>query len=114
MLAGVLGLLRFVSSSPAVAVPTAGTAGTQSAARRRLASTPAGMVQHGSLTFRIQRVTRSSYGIVRILDDRFLGTFSCGQTLSVEPEAGIDGAYLLGIARIAVRACRTDWFRRAS
>ncbi|HEY3498958.1 MAG TPA: hypothetical protein VGK73_29910 [Polyangiaceae bacterium] len=71
--------------------------------------TPAGMVQVGSLTYRIFGVTKERYGVTRVLDDRFLGTFLDRPCLVLSPEPGVDERALRDVARAAIRGGRTAW-----
>ena len=70
---------------------------------------PAGMVQVGSITYRIFGVTKDRYGIVRVLDDRFLGTFLHGPGLAISSEAGVEERLVYEVARAAIRSGRTAW-----
>ena len=70
-----------------------------------------GMVQVAGTTYRIVRVTRGQYKVVRILDDAAVGVFSNGPTVGLEPN-GIDRALLREIMRVAVQGAKTSWVGR--
>ena len=70
-----------------------------------------GMVQVAGTTYRIVRVTRGQYKVVRILDDAAVGVFSNGPTVELEP-TGIDRALLREIMRVAVQGAKTSWVGR--
>lgn len=67
-----------------------------------------GMVQVAGTTYRIVRMGRGVYEVIRILDDSSVGTFECGRPLAVSPR-GIASAELRQIASTAVRCARTSW-----
>ena len=70
-----------------------------------------GMVQVAGTTYRIVRVTRGQYNVVRILDDAVVGVFANGPTVELEPN-GIDRALLREIMRVAVQGAKTSWVGR--
>ena len=70
-------------------------------------ASPAGMVQSGSLTFSIWRLARNHYGVVRLLDDQYLGSFSASPRITVSPEPGVEAELLVSVARTAKRLART-------
>jgi hypothetical protein len=67
-----------------------------------------GMVQVFGTTYRIVKRAPCSYEVVRILDDRRVGTFRHGPSLSVSPEA-VDFETLREIAYAALRSAKTSW-----
>lgn len=75
---------------------------------------PLGMVQVGSLTFRVLLLAGDTYGIVRLLDDAYLGSFVCEPRLQVWAEPEIDEERLRTVARAAVQRGRTRWIPQAS
>jgi hypothetical protein len=70
-----------------------------------------GMVQVDGTTYRIVRLRRGEYDVVRILDDRRVGRFSTGSSFAVQPEL-IDYSLLREIARVAVQGAKTSWVGR--
>jgi len=70
-----------------------------------------GMVQVEGTTYRIVRVKRGHYSVVRVLDDVSVGSFSAGKTFSMEP-VGIDPELLREIARVAIQGAKTTWVGR--
>ena len=69
-----------------------------------------GMVQVAGSTFRIVRVSRGQYDVVRILDDARIGWFSNEPTLSVSE--GANGDLLRAVARCAIQGGKTSWVGR--
>jgi hypothetical protein len=67
-----------------------------------------GMVQVDGTTYRIVRLKRGHYKVVRVLDDVSVGTFSVGTTFEMAPE-GIDGELMREIARVAIQGAKTTW-----
>lgn len=76
---------------------------------KRVTPVAVGMVQLGSLTFRILRLTETSYGIVRLLDDRYLGSFQSYPSLELASESAGDRDLLRSVARLAIQQGRTSW-----
>lgn len=72
-----------------------------------------GMVQVCGTTYRIVRLTRGQYNVVRILDDVRVGSFSNGPTISITP-AGIDAPLMREIVRVAIQGAKTSWVGRAA
>jgi hypothetical protein len=70
-----------------------------------------GMVQVDGTTYRIVRVKRGQYKVVRVLDDLSVGTFSVGTTFEMAPE-GIEGELMHEIARVAIQGAKTTWIGR--
>ncbi len=73
------------------------------------AAVPSGMIQLGSLTFRLLRLSPDVYGVVRVIDDAFLGYFEQRPSLSVVPERAEDRDMLRRIACAAIRGGKTQW-----
>jgi hypothetical protein len=73
-------------------------------------ATTVGMVQYGSVTFAIWRFSTCSYGVVRLIDDRYLGSFDCRRDIAVCPESDVDATLLRRIAQTAQRLGRTAWY----
>ena len=69
-----------------------------------------GMVQVGGKTYRIVKIYRGKYEVIRILDDVRVGTFESVPKLRVEPEA-FDEKVLLEIALTALKGAKVSWFR---
>jgi hypothetical protein len=72
-----------------------------------------GMVQVQGTTYRIVRIERGHYSVVRVLDDVPVGTFTAGSAVEIAPE-GIDHATFREIARIAIQGAKTSWVGRLS
>ncbi len=70
-----------------------------------------GMVQVAGITYRIVRLRRGRYSVVRILDDVQVGAFSNGPTITVTPD-GEDSAVVQEIARVAIQGAKTSWMGR--
>ena len=69
-----------------------------------------GMVQVAGATFRIVRVKRGQYDVVRILDDTRLGSFWCEPSFAVSDSADQD--LLREVARCAIQGGKTTWVGR--
>jgi hypothetical protein len=70
-----------------------------------------GMVQVEGTTYRIVRIKRGSYKVVRVLDDLSVGSFSVGSTFEMAPD-GIEENLLREIARVAIQGAKTTWVGR--
>jgi hypothetical protein len=70
-----------------------------------------GMVQVEGTTYRIARVSRGNYNVIRVLDDQIVGTFSAGKSFEMTP-AGIEAELLREIARVAIQGAKTTWVGR--
>ena len=70
-----------------------------------------GMVQVEGTTYRIVRIKRGNYKVVRVLDDVSVGAFSVGTTFEMAPD-GIDENLLREIARVAIQGAKTTWVGR--
>ena len=71
-----------------------------------------GMIQVAGTTYRIVRLDRGQYGVVRVLDDRVVGGFTSRPRVEVRPE-GIDAPLLREIARVAIQGAKTSWVGRS-
>ena len=69
-----------------------------------------GMVQVAGTTFRIVRIKRGHYEVVRILDDTRLGSFWCEPTFAISGSS--DDALLREVARSAIQGGKTTWVGR--
>ena len=70
-----------------------------------------GMVQVQSITYRIVRMQKGTYQVVRLLDDVNVGTFSL--VARSEPVCKGDRPELIReIARAALQSARTTWVPR--
>ena len=69
-----------------------------------------GMVQFAGTTFRIVRIERGHYEVVRILDDTRLGSFWCEPAFAVSESE--DRALLREVARCAIKGGKTTWVGR--
>ncbi len=67
-----------------------------------------GMVQVAGSTYRIVRVQRGQYSVIRILDDQRVGGFTAGPAAIVAAE-GIEPALLREIMRVAIQGAKTSW-----
>jgi hypothetical protein len=72
-----------------------------------------GMVQVAGTTYRIVRVRRGQYNVVRILDDAAVGVFSSGSAVEITPN-GIDSALMQQIVRVAIQSAKTSWVGRVA
>jgi len=72
-----------------------------------------GMVQVQGTTYRIVRIKRGSYSVVRVLDDVVVGSFTAGSAVEVTPQ-GIDETVMREIARLAIQGAKTTWVGRFS
>ena len=70
-----------------------------------------GMVQVEGTTYRIVRIKRGHYKVVRVLDDASVGMFSVESTFEMAPD-GIDENLMREIARVAIQGAKTTWVGR--
>lgn len=70
-----------------------------------------GMVQVEGTTYRIVRLKRGHYKVVRVLDDASVGMFSVGSSFEMAPE-GIAEDLMREIARVAIQGAKTTWVGR--
>ncbi len=70
-----------------------------------------GMVQVAGATYRIVRLGSGQYQVVRILDDKVVGTFRSFPRVELL-SSEIDEAMLIEIARAAVQGAKTSWVGR--
>ncbi len=69
-----------------------------------------GMVQVAGTTFRIVRIKRGHYDVVRILDDVRVGSFWCEPTFAVS--ASDQPEQLREVARSAIQGGKCTWVGR--
>ncbi len=69
-----------------------------------------GMVQVAGTRFRIVRIQRGHYEVVRILDDARLGSFWSEPTIAVSESANTE--VLREVARCAIKGGKTTWVGR--
>jgi len=67
-----------------------------------------GMVSLEGVTYRIVRLARGSYSVVRISDDREVGSFKTAPALGVEASL-VEPALLREIARLAIHTAKTSY-----
>jgi len=70
-----------------------------------------GMVQVAGVTYRIVRLKRGQYEVIRILDDARVGTFTNGPHVETRAH-NIDPALMREIARAAIQGAKTSWVGR--
>ena len=75
---------------------------------KHMASKVKGMVQLAGITYRIVRVARGSYSVVRISDDRDVGRFHLAPALGIEAQ-GVEPALLREVARLAIHTAKTSY-----
>jgi hypothetical protein len=73
-----------------------------------------GMVQVAGVTYRIVRVERGMYDVVRILDDQRVGQFRTIPRVEVTAELGAGDETMAEIAKAAVKWGKTSWVGRLS
>jgi len=78
---------------------------------REMGQVVKGMIQVQGTTYRIVRIKRGSYSVVRVLDDVVVGSFTAGSSVEVSPQA-IDETVLREIARLAIQGAKTTWLGR--
>jgi hypothetical protein len=96
-----IGAGRWISSAP----------GKVSVTFSVMALVVKGMVQVAGTTYRIVRVKRGHYNVIRVLDDMGVGTFSAGKSFEMTA-VGIDADFLREIARVAIQGAKTTWAGR--
>ena len=67
-----------------------------------------GMVQVDGVTYRIVRVARSRYDVIRVLDDVRVGGFQSGPTFEVNASHVTEVA-MREIGRMAIQRAKTSW-----
>jgi hypothetical protein len=67
-----------------------------------------GMVSLQGVTYRIVRVAFGSYSVVRIRDDREVGSFKTAPALGIEASL-IEPALLREVARLAIHTAKTSY-----
>lgn len=73
-----------------------------------------GMVQVVGVTYRIVRVERGVYDVVRILDDQRVGQFRTIPRVEVTASLSPDDTTMTEIAKAAVKWGKTSWVGRLS
>jgi hypothetical protein len=73
-----------------------------------MASKVKGMVQLAGVTYRIVRLARGSYSVIRISDDLDVGRFHLAPALGIEPH-GLEPALLREVARLAIHTAKTSY-----
>ena len=68
-----------------------------------------GMVQVAGTTYRIVRLGRGHYDVVRVLDDAPVGEFTSVPQVDVRAARIIEPALLREIARVAIQGAKTSW-----
>ncbi|MEO8904983.1 MAG: hypothetical protein ABI488_21285 [Polyangiaceae bacterium] len=71
-----------------------------------------GMIQVDGTTYRIVRLKRGQYNVVRVLDDVLVGGFTSAPQIEIRAE-GIDPTLMREIARVAIQGAKTSWVGRA-
>lgn len=65
------------------------------------------MIQVGGTTYRIERTAPHRYCVVRLIDDRPIGTFATVPSLRIHP-SGVELSVFRDVVRAALRAARTS------
>ena len=71
-----------------------------------------GMIQVQGTTYRIVRIKRGHYNVIRVLDDLAVGTFTAGTAVEITAAPGIDPTVMREIARLAIQGAKTSWVGR--
>jgi hypothetical protein len=71
-----------------------------------------GMIQVQGTTYRIVRLKRGYYNVVRVLDDVAVGTFTAGAAVEITAAQGIDPTVMREIARLAIQGAKSSWVGR--
>jgi hypothetical protein len=72
-----------------------------------------GMVHLEGTTYRIVRIKRGQYSVVRVLDDVAVGSFTSGAAIEISPQ-GIDPGLLRDVVRLAIQGAKTSWVGRVA
>ncbi|MEP7049701.1 MAG: hypothetical protein ABJB12_05080 [Pseudomonadota bacterium] len=70
-----------------------------------------GMIQVHSITYRIVRMQKGTYQVIRLLDDMPVGTFTLGRRSEAVCE-GDRPELIREVARAALQGARTSWAPR--
>ena len=70
-----------------------------------------GMVQVVGVTYRIVRLKRGEYEVIRILDDARVGTFKNGPRVEMTAQA-VAPELMREIVRAAIQGAKTSWVGR--
>jgi hypothetical protein len=73
-----------------------------------------GMVQVAGVTYRIVRIERGTYDVVRILDDQHVGQFRTIPRVEVTAATAEPDTTMAEIAKAAVKWGKTSWVGRLS
>jgi hypothetical protein len=68
-----------------------------------------GMIQHEGATYRIVKVGKGKYDVIRILDEIKLGSFETIPKLRVQPQSIDDEKLLLSISLNALKQAKISW-----
>src|SRR5262245_48573246 len=68
-----------------------------------------GMIQFEGATYRIVKVGKGKYDVIRILDEIKLGSFASLPKLSVHAENIEDEKILLGVSLAALKQAKISW-----
>jgi hypothetical protein len=71
-----------------------------------------GMIQVAGTTYRIVRLKRGEYNVVRVLDDVLVGGFTSAPQIEIRAD-GIEPTLMREIARVAIQGAKTSWIGRA-
>jgi hypothetical protein len=70
-----------------------------------------GMVHFEGTTYRIVRIKRGHYNVIRVLDDIAVGSFTSGTSVEIAAQ-GIDPSVLRDVVRLAIQGAKTSWLGR--
>ncbi len=68
-----------------------------------------GMIQFDGATYRIVKVGKGKYDVIRILDEIIMGSFETIPKLRVHPENAADEKLLLDISLTALKQAKISW-----
>lgn len=71
-----------------------------------------GMIQVAGTTYRIVRLRRGQYDVVRVLDDVVVGGFTSGPQIELRATA-VEHTLMREIARVAIQGAKTSWVGRS-
>lgn len=80
--------------------------------KKRMDTIVKGMIQVAGTTYRIVRLRRGEYNVVRVLDDMLVGGFTSVPQIEVRAET-VDASLMREIARVAIQGAKTSWVGRA-
>jgi hypothetical protein len=67
------------------------------------------MIQHDGATYRIVKVGKGKYDVIRILDENKLGSFETIPKLRVHPQKADDEKLLLELSLTALKQAKISW-----